>query len=90
MVTIHRLGDMILCPIRAWSSIVLILQSNSGTAKNSTVNTYYFNGQISINKRRQNQGIPTSRIGKKLGHTKPDQVLTWPCILMSYPSVLSC
>jgi hypothetical protein len=40
MVTMHRSGDPVLCPILAWSSVVRRLLTYAGTNPNTPVNTY--------------------------------------------------
>ena len=46
-VTMHRSGDPVLCPVRAWASIARQVLSYPGTDETSTVNTIFLNDKLS-------------------------------------------
>ena len=46
-VTMHRSGDPVLCPVRAWASVARRVLSYPGTDETSTVNTILLNDTIS-------------------------------------------
>ena len=45
-VTMHRSGDAVLCPVRAWAAIVHRIRKYSGTSSDSTVNTILVNNKL--------------------------------------------
>jgi len=42
VITQHRSGDSVLCPVQTWAAIVQRINSYSGTSSSSTVNTFCF------------------------------------------------
>ena len=75
-VTMHRSGDKLLCPVRAWASVTRRILSYPGTSSDTPVNTILLNKtlrQISSTTARNKLRSAAAAIGeKRLGFSKDE------------------